>query len=205
MLKSKNLNLPNLISFSALFLSWVGIVVLLNNRFYFSFAIILGAFIMDAFDGYLARKFKQESDFGRQLDSYVDIFIYLLYPALAYYLFFELKDIFSVVVLYLFLSCGIFRLSRFNVIGLIDASKKDFKAYGGLPTYFNHLPLISILFLKVVGVKFFSQISCMIILLNSILMVLKFPSTKPKNIWPFVILLLLISLVMIYVGINKNY
>ena len=205
MLRFNKINVPCTVSFFALFFSWIGIVLLLNDQFYYSFAIILIAFILDALDGFIARKLKQESEFGRQLDSYVDIFIYLLYPALAYYLFFELRDIFSVGMLYLFLSCGIFRLSRFNVSGLIDSSKKDFKAYGGLPTYFNHLPLISILFLKVVGVKFFSQISCMIILLNSILMVLKFPSTKPKNIWPFVILLLLISLVMIYVGINESY
>jgi len=198
-------NLPNVISFLALFLSWIGIILLLNKQFYFSFAIILIAFILDAFDGFLARKLEQETDFGRYLDSHVDVFIYLLYPALCFYFFFELKDVISLIVIFIYLAAGILRLVRFNLTGFLSYSDKNYEAYSGLPVFFNHLPLLVFLILKLYEIKYFCLATNIIILVNSILMLSKFPFPKPKNIWPFVILLLLLSCMMAYLGIYASY
>ena len=108
------MNIPNMITFMALFLSWTGIIFLLNDKFYVSFSLILVAFVLDAVDGYLARRLGQESDFGRQLDGHVDVFVYLLYPALSYYYFFGLRDAVSFLVIFTYMAFGIFRLVRFN-------------------------------------------------------------------------------------------
>lgn len=198
-----NFNLPNLISFSALFLSWIGIVILLNRQFYISFAVILLAFILDALDGFFARKFNQESNFGRQLDSHVDVFIYLLYPALSFYLFFGLVDVISLMVIFIYLSTGIFRLVRFNTIGYVTCSNKKDDAYLGLPVFFNHFPLL--MFLALYKIKYFYLIAQITILLNSFLMVSKIHFPKPKNIWPFVTLLLLTAGLMIYLGLYGTH
>lgn len=196
--------MPNIISLVALFLSWVSIVILLNNRFYLSFSVILIAFIMDALDGYIARRLKKESSFGRQLDGYVDVFVFLIYPALSFYLFFGLRDIISIIIVFIYIAAGVLRLARFNVTGFITAQNKEHLSYSGLPVFFNHLTILVLLALNWLPVKYFVLIAYIIILLNSLLMVLKFPFPKPRSIWPFVLLLLLVSCTMFYLEIYAN-
>lgn len=196
--------MPNVISLIALFLSWISIVILLNNRFYLSFSVILIAFIMDSLDGYIARRLNKESSFGRQLDGYVDVFVFLVYPALSFYLFFGLRDVISIIIVSIYIATGVFRLARFNITGFLSVENKQHLSYSGLPVFFNHLTLLILLALNWLPVKYFSPIACMIILLNSLLMVLKFPFPKPRSIWPFVLLLLLISCTMFYLGIYAN-
>lgn len=199
----KFISLPSSISFLSLFFSWVGIIILLNNQFYFSFAFILIAFILDSLDGFLARKLKQESDFGRQLDGHIDVFTYLLYPALSFYLFFGLRDTISLIVTFIFLVAGIFRLVRFNIKGYVKFSQKNFRAYSGLPVFFNHIPLLIFLCLRFFEIKYFNLVADAIILLNSFLMIQTFPFPKPRKILPFVMLLLLLSIIMFYLGVYE--
>lgn len=196
--------MPNIISLVALFLSWISIVILLNNRFYLSFSVILIAFIMDALDGYIARRLKKESSFGRQLDGYVDVFVFLLYPALSFYLFFGLRDVVSIIIVFIYIAAGVLRLARFNVTGFITAQNKEHLSYSGLPVFFNHLTILILLAFKWLPVKYFVPIAGIIIILNSLLMVLKFPFPKPRSIWPFVLLLLLVSCTMFYLEIYAN-
>lgn len=194
--KLKSMELPNVISLTALFLSWISIILLLNYRFYLSFSLILIAFIMDSLDGYLARRLKKESSFGRQLDGYVDVFVFLVYPALSFYLFFGLKNAISVIIIFTYIAAGVFRLVRFNTTGFLTIQNKDHLSYSGLPVFFNHLTILILLALNPLPVKYFFPIAYIIILLNSLLMVLKFPFPKPRTIWPFVLLLLLVSCTM---------
>lgn len=196
--------MPNIISLVALFLSWISIVILLNNRFYLSFSVILIAFIMDALDGYIARRLKKESSFGRQLDGYVDVFVFLIYPALSFYLFFGLRDVISIIIVFIYIAAGVLRLARFNVTGFITVQNKEHLSYSGLPVFFNHLTILILLAFKWLPVKYFVPIAGIIILLNSLLMVLKFPFPKPRSIWPFVLLLLLVSCTMFYLEIYAN-
>lgn len=196
--------MPNIISLMALFLSWISIIILLNNRFYLSFSVILIAFIMDALDGYIARRLEKESSFGRQLDGYVDVFVFLIYPALSFYLFFSLRDVISIIIVFIYIAAGVLRLARFNVTGFITVQNKEHLSYPGLPVFFNHLTILILLALKWLPVKYFVLISYIIILLNSFLMVLKLPFPKPRSIWPFVLLLLLVSFTMFYLEIYAN-
>lgn len=196
--------MPNIISLMALFLSWISIVILLNNRFYLSFSVILIAFIMDALDGYIARRLKKESSFGRQLDGYVDVFVFLIYPALSFYLFFGLRNAISIIIVFIYIAAGVLRLARFNVTGFLTVQNREHLSYSGLPVFFNHLTILILLAFNRLPVEYFFPIAYIIIILNSVLMVLKFPFPKPRSIWPFVLLLLLVSCTMFYLEIYAN-
>ena len=77
--KKDLINWPNAMSLSALLLAWLAIIILFKDNIKWPFALVLLAFIVDFADGWVARKLNQASDFGRILDSQVDIFIYLVY------------------------------------------------------------------------------------------------------------------------------
>ena len=198
----RRLPVPNLVSFIALFLAWGGMLLLLNGRFYFSFAIILVAVIADFADGYLARRLSLETPVGRHLDSHVDAFVHLLYPALAWYVFLGLRDPVSVGGLFVFLACGIFRLARFNVVGYASRSEGA-KAYTGLPVVCSHLVSLMLLALKALAVPHFSAVADGLILLSAVLMVQTFPFPKPGRIWPFVAVLALLSIAMCSLGYHE--
>lgn len=185
--------LPNVVSFLALFFSWISILLLLNGRFYFSFSLVLLAFILDALDGYLARRLGQDSPFGRQLDGFVDVVVFLIYPALSFYLFFGLKGPVSTVIIFVYIATGIFRLARFNITGFVTAPDRDQMSYPGLPVFCNHITILLLLVLRQFLGRHFCLIADMLLVLNSILMVQKFSFPKPRALWPFILLILLAS------------
>src|SRR3989344_1625670 len=136
-------NVANIVSGVALLFTWLAIIFLLKDRFYFSFGLILLAFIFDALDGYLARKLSLDNQFGRALDGYVDVINYLIYPALAFVTFFKLDNIFSIISIFIFIAAGVFRLARFEVRGIKKDEGKMY--YEGLPVFIS--PVLILLFL----------------------------------------------------------
>ncbi|OGR74962.1 MAG: hypothetical protein A2X32_10620 [Elusimicrobia bacterium GWC2_64_44] len=186
------LNWPNALSFAALLTAWAAILLLLRGFFYLSFSLALVALVLDAFDGMLARKLHQESEFGRQLDSHVDVFIYLLYPALACYLPLAMRSAFSVVALSVFLAAGIFRLVRFTLQGFA-ATETGARAYVGMPVYYNHLLLLALVALKLYGLPYFDALASVLLLAAAALMVSKVKVPKPVSVPAFAALLLVIA------------
>lgn len=202
--KTKLLTYPSMISFLALFLAWIAITLLLNSYFYFSVSVILIAFVCDTLDGFLARKLNQESAFGRDLDSHVDVFIYLLYPALSFYTVFGLNDFKSVTVIFLYLAAGIFRLIRFNASGSVTIGEKGHTAYIGLPVYYNLIMIPVFLALNLIKIKGFVIIADTLIVVNAVLMVIRAYFIKPKNIWPFIISVAVIAVLAAVFGMYEN-
>jgi len=160
---------------------------------------------MDALDGYFARKFKAESPFGRQLDSNVDIFVFIVYPALALYCYFGLRDVLSVAVICIFVGAGVFRLARFNVAGFLQMDDGKRIAYNGLPVFFSHFTLLVLLGLRQFTAKHFVPAADLLIFINGIAMVMKFPFTKPKTLWPFLLLIAAASLTMLFMDYNATH
>jgi CDP-diacylglycerol---serine O-phosphatidyltransferase len=200
------INGPSLVTLVAFAFAWTAIVLLLKDHFYVSFAFVIFAFIADTFDGYLARRLNQTSDFGGQLDGHVDVFIYLLYPALAFYFFFGLNDYLSLVIIFLFLASGLIRLVRFNVVGYVPGQSSD-KNYPGLPVFMSHLLVLVFIILKLINfIDYFYIISNFLILLMAYLMLTSFPFPKPKNIKPVIVFLLALAIISLFFsqyGINK--
>src|SRR3990167_4586457 len=123
----------------SLTLAWVSIILALSGRMYFSFLLALVAFIVDCLDGLVARKLKTDSQIGRQLDSLSDAVLYLLWPALVCFRVLALTDPLSLLSQSVFLSAGLYRLARFNVLGYVPSAPRV--TYPGIPVIFSFMTL----------------------------------------------------------------
>ncbi len=188
-------NAANIISAIALFFSMLAIFYLLTGNFYFSFASILLALVFDSIDGHIARLLKAESKFGSAVDGYVDVVNYLIYPSLAFFIYFRMTDVVPLVTIFIFVLCGIYRLARFQVNGVKRTNNKMF--YEGLPVFVSpFLILIFLLILKYFP-DWFYYFSIFLLVLTSFLMVQSFKFPKPKNVSFYIVLITFLSLVFI--------
>jgi CDP-diacylglycerol--serine O-phosphatidyltransferase len=95
------------------------------------------AMLFDLLDGYLARRAKQASRFGAELDSLCDAVSFGAAPAImlvqlgANIQVARVRDLFYVIGL-LFMCCTILRLARFNVTTTVDP--KSHRYFQGLPS-----------------------------------------------------------------------
>lgn len=100
-----------------------------NIKFAFIFLCLAG--MCDAFDGTFANKFDRTNDdklMGIQFDSLTDIFVSGVVPV-CILLSMGFTNIYNIIVYFLFISCGIYRLSFYNTF----TSKS--------PYYFVGLPI----------------------------------------------------------------
>jgi CDP-diacylglycerol--serine O-phosphatidyltransferase len=102
-------------------------------RIYLALSLLPLALILDIADGKVARRHRQQSPFGQELDSLADIVSFGVAPAaLAYGL--GMRGAMDVIVLIYFVCCGVSRLARYNVTAgeLADATGKV-KYFEGTP------------------------------------------------------------------------
>jgi CDP-diacylglycerol--serine O-phosphatidyltransferase len=102
-------------------------------RIYLALSLLPIALIFDIADGKVARRQRDQSLFGQELDSLADIVSFGVAPAaLAYGL--GMRGAIDVIILIYFVACGISRLARYNVTAgqLADASGKV-KYFEGTP------------------------------------------------------------------------
>ncbi len=102
-------------------------------RIYLALSLLPLALILDIADGKVARRHRQQSPFGQELDSLADIVSFGVAPAaLAYGL--GMRGAMDVIVLIYFVCCGVSRLARYNVTAgeLADAAGKV-KYFEGTP------------------------------------------------------------------------
>jgi CDP-diacylglycerol--serine O-phosphatidyltransferase len=113
-----------------------------------AFLLLPLAFVLDAADGYVARKLKRGSRLGADLDSLADIVSFGVAPAVLGYTL-GLRGFWDVLLLIYFVVCGISRLARFNVTAsaLSDES--------GKVRYFEGTPIpTSLLLVGLLGLAF---------------------------------------------------
>lgn len=131
-------------SFLSLGAAWSALALMLQNNFRFAVVLACAAFLLDAADGFIARKLGTASEFGRQLDSMVDSINYSLFAAL-FIVQVLLSGILGLVAGYLVLAFGILRLVLFNISGF--HSEGDTKYYTGVVT--PHLSLACLILYSV--------------------------------------------------------
>ena len=110
-------NAANLITIINMSFGGAAIMATLNESYNYSVLFIFIAAFLDRYDGKVARKFNQESELGKQLDSMADVISFGIAPALLMYEM-TLTD-FGVVGMFmtiLYIACGALRLARFNVM-----------------------------------------------------------------------------------------
>ncbi len=98
------------------------------------FVLLPAAFILDGFDGWVARKRQSWSAIGADMDSLADVVSFGVAPAaLAYTL--GMRGGWDMIILVYFVICGISRLARYNVTAsaLADEATGKVKYFEGTP------------------------------------------------------------------------
>jgi CDP-diacylglycerol--serine O-phosphatidyltransferase len=122
--------LPSAFTLGNLFLGIWAIVEATRANFEMAGWLIVGAAVMDMFDGRIARFTATGSPFGEELDSLVDAVSFGVAPALiAYFAFFGGGE-WNWIISFLYIVAAILRLARFN----IEQAGTAKSAFHGLPS-----------------------------------------------------------------------
>ena len=127
------------LSLCSLLFSSLGLLLALNGMLTLAIVLMLLAMFVDMIDGMLARRMKLESEFGRYLDSFCDVFTYLVLPLFIFYQF-GMQDLFSIIALFFFLVGGILRLARFNILSTVEVEGVHYHL--GLQVIWSHLVVV---------------------------------------------------------------
>ena len=129
-----------LISFTSLAAAWTALGFLLVHNFKLATVFACAAFLLDATDGFIARKLGKASEFGRQLDSMIDAMNYSLFAG-VFVSQVVLPGTLGFIAGYTILAFGILRLVLFNIGGYHASG--DNLYYTGVVT--PHLSLASLI------------------------------------------------------------
>jgi CDP-diacylglycerol---serine O-phosphatidyltransferase len=127
----KNLFLiPFFFTFASAFCGLVSVIKTLDEQYMFAALLIVLAALFDLCDGRLARMFNVTSLIGMELDSLCDAVSFCFAPAILLYSW-SLAQLGTagMLVLGLYLCCGLFRLARFNTVATSNNA-----SFSGLPT-----------------------------------------------------------------------
>jgi len=139
------------VSLAALLVGWASALLFLRGEPNWALLAMFGAFLLDKLDGWYARRTGTSSPFGRQVDSYIDVFAYLVPAALCYHVALSPHVLASLVVGFLILAFGGLRLIRHNSEGF--GSDGDASYYHGTTVVHTNLVVVANYFLAVlVGV-----------------------------------------------------
>lgn len=123
--------LANFLSSLSLFCGFISVIFSLESHFtYASWAIILSV-IFDGLDGQIARMNSTPSEFGKELDSLVDVVSFGIAPSLLGYIFvYHIFYPWAILALFIYLICSVMRLAKYN----ITPNEKLTDYFYGLPT-----------------------------------------------------------------------
>ena len=110
----------DLLSMVALFLAWTSALAFVGEEPNWAIVLMFGAFAFDKLDGAYARWRGISSPFGRQIDSFIDVFAYLVTAALLFHYAVSPHFAASVVVGFVVIAFGGLRLVRHNSEGFGD-------------------------------------------------------------------------------------
>jgi len=111
----KHLNIPNVLTTFGLIFGITAVYFLTHHDFRMAVICLFFASVMDLIDGYFAKKLNQTSDFGKYLDTLVDFFTCCIMPVIIVFQFFSGQPV-IVIALIVYVMCGLWRLSYFNII-----------------------------------------------------------------------------------------
>jgi CDP-diacylglycerol--serine O-phosphatidyltransferase len=110
--------LPNLATAGSMLVAFLGMLSAIDGQYVHCALAIFGSALLDGMDGKIARLTNSASEFGVQMDSLADAVAFGVTPALMVYLwqFKNLDGRFGLAVSFLFMTCGVLRLARFNIM-----------------------------------------------------------------------------------------
>lgn len=135
------------LSLGALFCAWVGGVLFLRGEPNWAVLATLAGFVFDKLDGFYARRTGETSRFGRAIDSFIDVFVYLVSAALLYHYTMAPHPVASVVVGFVVLMFGGLRLVRHTTEGFGTEGGDSY--YVGTTVVHTHVVVLANYFLMV--------------------------------------------------------
>jgi CDP-diacylglycerol--serine O-phosphatidyltransferase len=130
------------LSLAALLVAWVAALLCLSGEPNLAILTMFGAFGFDKLDGWWARRQGTASKFGRQIDSFIDIFAYLVTGALLFHYELAPNEVVSAVVGFVILAFGGLRLVRHNAEGF-DAREGTSYYHGTTVVHTNGVVLVN--------------------------------------------------------------
>lgn len=123
--------LADILSYSSLFCGFLCVVLSLEGHIVLACWLILLAVIFDGLDGQIARLNRVPSEYGKELDSLIDVVSFGMAPAILAYIFIY-RDFYvlSVLSLFIYLLACVVRLARYN----ITTKHNSVNCFAGLPT-----------------------------------------------------------------------
>lgn len=158
--------------------------------------------ICDLFDGKIARLCKrdeQEKEFGKQIDSLADVFLFLALPCVLGVELLKALPLHFNIVFVIYVICGVIRLAWFNILA---SSDEHVKYFIGMPVAYIALVLPIIYSVGLIFKFNLSLVYFFIYLLFAILFIINVKISKPKGIWYiiFFILAIIVTIVIKMVG-----
>lgn len=129
-----HLNRVDLLTLSGVFTVSAALWMTLNDKPLLATAVLFVAMLADALDGIWARRRAVLREFGRYLDGFMDVLVYLLAPALIWH--HTLLTGWSALLLPLMIACGCIRLAVFNQVGTSETTRGK-PAYTGMPVFWS--------------------------------------------------------------------
>lgn len=122
--------LANIVTGLNLFSGFLAVIFSLERHFTLASWAILLSLIFDGLDGQIARINPVPSQFGKQMDSLVDVVSFGIAPLILTFVFlYEDLHLRTAPVLFCYLICGIIRLAKYN----IAPKEKKMNSFSGLP------------------------------------------------------------------------
>jgi len=160
-------------------LVWAAFWNAIHDNLGYALSLLLLATLIDALDGKLARSLDIARPFGRYLGSFVDLINYTVVPpVILWRLGYNGPD--ALFVMFLYSTCGLLRLSRFNEVGNIE--HKGGLAYLGLPVFWIHFVVIGLLMCRMrMGYQDFRIVTTIALLSLGTAFLLNRPFWKPQR------------------------
>jgi len=180
----QELNSADLLSLVALFVAWSSVLVFIAGEPNWAILAMFVAFVFDKLDGYWARRRGISSKFGRQIDSYVDVFAYLVTGALLFHYELAPNRFVSAFVGFAVIAFGGLRLVRHNMEGF-DSDGDTSYYHGTTVVHTNVVVVLNYLLVSFVGF-WNGWLAATTVLVACPLMVSDYRS--PKTYWSHVVL-----------------
>lgn len=172
-----------IITYVGVISSFIGMYFASFNQLWISMICLIISGICDLFDGKVARMCKRdevEKEFGKQLDSLADVFMFLGLPSVIGLNMFSDISHYTYLIILLYIIAGIIRLAYFNM----NSSKDEpVKFYTGLPVTFSALIFPLLFAIEAVIKKSLIYVFVLMYFLVAVLFILKIKIPKPKGIW----------------------
>lgn len=108
--------IPNVLTFLNLSFGTLSVIEVINNNYFFAALFIVGAALIDRYDGRIARVLNVSSEIGKELDSLADLVSFGVAPSLLILFKYELNNyLIGTCITLFYIICGCYRLAKYNI------------------------------------------------------------------------------------------